>query len=66
MEILYFTLREDAAPVCALTRTSQHRLKVGDLNSDGSGRPLILKVALEVDGFLTSSLSARDAHLGKL
>ncbi len=66
MESPYFTLREAAAYARTSTRTSQRRLEAGDLNRDGSGRPLIPKAELEADGFLVRSLSPRAAPLGKL
>lgn len=47
MESPYFTLREAAAYARTSTRTIQRRLKAGDLNRYGSGRPLILKAELE-------------------
>ncbi len=47
MESPYFTLREAAAYARTSTRTIQRRLKAGDLNRYGSGRPLVLKAELE-------------------
>lgn len=47
MESPYFTLREAATYARTSTRTIQRRLKAGDLNRYGSGRPLVLKAELE-------------------
>ncbi len=47
MESPYLTLGEAAAYARTSTRTIQRRLKAGDLNRYGAGRPLILKTELE-------------------
>lgn len=47
MESPYLTLGEAAAYARTSTRTIQRRLKAGDLNRYGSGRPLVLKTELE-------------------
>ncbi len=61
----YFTLCEVAAPAYASVRISQRRLEADDLNCYGSGRPLVLKAELEVDGLSVISPGARAAHPGK-
>ncbi len=65
MESPYFTLREAEAHARTSTRTSQRRLKAGDLNRLGSAR-FVAKAELEAGGFSVLPLDARAAHLGKL